>query len=194
MFEDRPLAADTRERLSSVVREDGVTLHLVDDPETRTAIGELQADADRRQMDDPEYRKVLGHWVGIGALGSSWLAARIGQTVITNLDIGDREAAKNSKLIQSAPVVVVLTTATDDPPAQVRTGLVFERVALLASTEGVAVHPMSQTLKRSETRERLKRLLPDGAGRPQHLVRLGHTDEETDHTPCWPLETFINSG
>ncbi|MDS0301010.1 hypothetical protein NDI76_19895 [Halogeometricum sp. S1BR25-6] len=192
VFEDRPLAADTQERLSSVVREAGVTLHLVGDPDTRDAIGELQADADRRQMNDPEYRKELGHWIGLGALGSSWLAARIGQTVITHLDIGDREAAKNSKLIQSAPVVAVLTTAADDPPAQVRTGLAFERVGLLASTEGVAVHPMSQTLERSETRERLRRLLPDGAGRPQHLFRLGHTDEETNHTPRWPLETFLS--
>jgi hypothetical protein len=31
-------------------------LHLVDDPETKGAISELQAEADRLQMDDPEYR------------------------------------------------------------------------------------------------------------------------------------------
>jgi hypothetical protein len=97
-------------------------------------------------------------------------------------------------LIQSAPVVAVLTTGVDDPTARVRTGQAFERIALLASTEDVAVHPMSQTLERPEMRERLEHLLPDGAGRPQHLFRLGHTDEETNHTPRWPLETFINSG
>jgi hypothetical protein len=32
-------------------------------------------------MDDPEYRKELGHWIGLGALGSSWLIARIGRAV-----------------------------------------------------------------------------------------------------------------
>jgi hypothetical protein len=190
VFDGRPLAAETRERLERVVREDGVALHLVDDPETKDAIGELQAEADRLQMDDPEYRTELGHWIGLGALGSSWLAARVGQAVVTHLDLGDREAARNSKLVRSAPVVAVLTADSDDPTARVRTGRAFERVALLACTEGVAVHPMSQTLERPEMRARLGGLLDTTDG-PQHLFRLGFTDRETGHTPRWPLETFL---
>jgi hypothetical protein len=141
-------------------------------------------------MDDPEYRTELGHWIGNGALGSSWLAARIGQAVVTHLDIGDREAKKNSKLIQSAPVVAVLTAGADDPTARVRTGQAFERMALLASTEGVAVHPMSQTLERPELRAQLAEVLGTTEN-PQHLFRLGYTDAEVDHTPRWPLDTFL---
>jgi nitroreductase len=190
VFEDRPLATATRDALEGVVREDAVALHLVEDPE-KAAVSELQAEADRLQMDDPEYRRELGHWIGNGALGSSWLAARIGQAVVTHLDIGDREAAKNSKLVQSAPVVAVLTTGADTPAARVRTGQAFERVALRATTEGVAVHPMSQTLERPEMRTQLATLLPDDAGEPQHLFRLGYADESPEHTPRWPLETFL---
>jgi hypothetical protein len=191
VFDDRSLAPGTRERLERVVREEGVNLHLVDDPETKDAIGELQAEGDRLQMDDPEYRKELGHWIGIGALGSSWLAARIGQTVVTHLDLGDREAAKNSKLIRSAPVVAVLTTDEDGPTAQVKTGRAFERVALQASVDDVAVHPMSQTLERPELRDRLGRVL-DTTDSPQHLFRLGYTEQTPEHTPRWPLETFLD--
>ena len=190
-FDDRTLDTAVRDELGGVVVEEDVTLHLVDNPETKGAISELQAEADRLQMHDPEYRTELGHWIGNGALGSSWLMARIGQAVVTHLDLGDREAAKNSKLIQSAPVVAVLTTEADDPIAQVRTGQAFERIALLARTEGVAVHPMSQTLERPEMRERLENLLPDDSGRPQHLFRLGYTDGKAEHTPRWPLETFL---
>jgi len=191
VFDDGPLETETRERLERIVHDDDVTLQLVDDPSTNDAISGLQAEADRLQMGDPAYRQELGHWIGLGALGSSWLAARVGQAVVTHLDVGDREAAKNSKLIQSAPLVAVLTTESDDPTARIRTGQAFERVALLAGTEGVAVHPMSQTLERPEMRDRLERLLPDGAGRPQHLFRLGYTDTGTEHTPRWPLETFL---
>jgi len=190
VFEDRPLETATRDALEGVVRADEVALHLVEDPE-KAAVGELQAEADRLQMDDPEYRRELGHWIGNGALGSSWLAARIGQAVVTHLDIGDREAAKNSKLVQSAPVVAVLTTDSDTPAARVRTGQAFERVALRATTEGVAVHPMSQTLERPELRTQLATLLPDDAGEPQHLFRLGYADESPEHTPRWPLERFL---
>ena len=190
VFDDRPLAGDTREHLESCISEDGVALHLVADSETKDAIAELQAEADRLQMDDPDYRTELGHWIGLGALGSSWLAARLGQAVVTHLDLGDREAAKNSKLVQSAPVVAVLTTDSDDPTAQVETGQAFERIALTASTQGVAVHPMSQTLERPEMRTRLGELL-DTSDSPQHLFRVGHVDEAPEHTPRWPLEVFL---
>jgi nitroreductase len=190
VFDDRPLPSETRERLERIVRDEEVTLHLVDDQETNGGISQLQAEAERLQMDDPEYRTELGHWIGIGALGSSWLAARIGQAVVTHLDVGDREAAKSSKLIRSAPVVAVLTTDDDDPIARVRTGQAFERIALLASIEDVAVHPMSQTLERPEMRTRLGDLLGT-TERPQHLFRVGYADEAIEHTPRWPLEAFL---
>lgn len=190
-FENRLLGDGIYEKLKALVVEDDISLHLVDDSDMKTAISELQAEADRLLMEDPAYRKELGHWIGLGALGSSWLMARIGQAVVTHLDIGDREAKKNSTLIESAPVVAVLTTESDDPRARIRTGQAFERVALLATTDGVAVHPMSQTLERPELRTRLGELL-DTAGVPQHLFRLGYTDEAAEHTPRWPLETFLD--
>jgi nitroreductase len=193
VFDGRPLDDAARETFRAAVRDDDVALHLVDDSETKAAVGALQAEADRRRMDDPAYRRELGHWIGLGALGGSWLAARVGQAVVTHLDVGDREARRNSKLVESAPVVAVLTTDADDPVARVRTGEAFERVALLASDAGVAVHPMSQTLERSGTRTRLARLLPDAAGVPQHLFRLGYADRSPDHTPRWPLETFLDA-
>ncbi|MBX0286833.1 Acg family FMN-binding oxidoreductase [Haloarcula salinisoli] len=190
LFDGRPLEDTARERLEAVETATGVTLQVVEDPVLKTAVAELQAEADRRQMDDPAYRRDLGHWVGIGALGSSWLLARIGQAVLTHLDVGDREAAKNSKLVQSAPAIGVLSTDSDGPVAQVRTGQAFERIALLADSEGVAVHPMSQTLERQALRTQLGDLL-DTPGVPQHLFRLGYADEAAEHTPRWPLETVL---
>lgn len=192
-FEDRTLGADVRERLRAPVLEDEISLYLVDDPETKTAIRELQADADRLLLKDPAYKKELGHWIGIGALGSSWLMARIGQAVVTHLDIGDREASKNSKLIDSAPVLGVLTADTDTPVVQARVGQAFERVALQASSVDVAVHPMSQTLERPELRAQLEELLPEGVGVPQHLFQLGYAETSADHTPRFTLETVLHS-
>jgi hypothetical protein len=114
LFDDRTTDTAVRDELGGIVVEDDVTLHLFDEPVVKQSIGELQAEADRLLMDDPEYRAELGHWIGLGALGSSWLVAHIGQALVTHLDLGDREAAKNSKLIESAPLVAVLTTDSDD--------------------------------------------------------------------------------
>ena len=189
-FEDRPLDPAVRDDLAATVTG-AVGSQFVDDPAPKRAIGELQAEADRLLMDDPAYRRELGHWIGNGALGSAWLAARIGQAVVTHLDLGGREAAKNSRLVDRAPLVAVLTTDSDDPEARVEVGRVFERLALTATAAGVAVHPMSQTLERPGLRTRLVDLLGEDAGKPQHLFRLGYTDETAAHTPRWPIETFL---
>jgi len=191
LFADDPLGETVRQRLRECALEDDVTAVFVDDADAKRSIAELQAEADRRQMEDPEYRRELGHWIGIGALGDAWLKARIGQAVVSHLDIGDREARKNSKLVQSAPVLGVLWTNSDDPSARVTAGQVFERMSLAATAEGVAVHPMSQTLERPEMRERLADIVDADGALPQHLFRLGYASDEQEHTPRWPLEKFL---
>jgi nitroreductase len=191
LFRDKSLDDSVRDVLRDCILEDDVTLELIDDSKRKDLIAELQAEADRLQMDDPDYRKELGYWIGIGALGDSWLKARIGQVVVSYLDIGDREAKKNSKLIQSAPVVGVLMTDSDDPSARIKTGQVFERMSLIVTRNGGAVHPMSQILERPEMREELTSILDGDGELPQHLFRLGYPQEEQGHIPRWPLEKFL---
>ncbi|AZH23868.1 Acg family FMN-binding oxidoreductase [Haloplanus aerogenes] len=192
-FDGESLDVTARERIVAAADADAVALSLVAG-ETKRAVGELQAKADRLQMEDPAYRKELGRWIGLGVLGHSWLAARVGQAVVSHLDLGDREAAKNSTLVESAPLIGVLTTETDDPVARVETGRVFERVALRASAEGVAVHPMSQILERPDLRGQLADELDPGGAKPQHLFRLGYADEMPEHTPRWPVAVVLDEG
>jgi len=191
LFDGRPLPEDFRSQMQDCVAEDAVTLLVVEEPDRTESIAELQAHADRRQMGNPAYRRELAHWVGIGALGDSWLKARIGQAVVTHLDLGDREAQKNSKLITSAAAVGVLLTDSDDSTARVRTGQAFERLALAAAARGVAVHPLSQILERPDMRDALGDVLDGDGARPQHLFRLGFPVKEQKHTPRWPLEAFL---
>jgi nitroreductase len=179
-------------RFGELVREFDVELHVVEDGPRRERLAELQAEADERQMDDPAYRRELGHWIGIGALGASWLAARVGQVAITVLDLGEREGRKNSRFVERAPVVAVLTTTTDTVGARVRTGQAFERATLAATHEGLAVHPMSQVLERPASKAALADLLDLDGAVPQHLFRLGYPAEEPgEHTPRWPLSTVL---
>ncbi|MEF8775338.1 MAG: hypothetical protein V5A43_02390 [Haloarculaceae archaeon] len=189
-FEDRPIPDRDLVALRSWVVEVGVGLHLLTGEGTLDELARLQARADRRQMDDRGYRRELGRWIGNGALGASWLKARVGQAVVTHLDIGDREAQKNSTLVTSAPVVGVLTSGSSSPTARVQVGQVFQRLSLGARAAGIAVHPMSQILERPETREDLTALLP-GEDQAQHLFRLGYATASESHTPRWPVTTVL---
>jgi hypothetical protein len=68
---------------------------IVDDPEMKSAISELQAEADRLQIDDPEYRAEQGHRIGNGALGSFWLASVRPSSRISTSVIEKRNRTRN---------------------------------------------------------------------------------------------------
>ena len=188
-FADRPLPDEAVTAFRDAT-PDGVALEFVTDAARTDALAALQVEADEALMDDPAYRRELAHWVGLGALGDSWLAARVGQTVLTHLDLGPREARKNAELLRGASAIGVLATPSDDGNAWLETGQAYERLALQAAGRGIAVHPVSQTLERLDTRRRLGDLL-DVDGYPQHLFRLGYDDGPAEHTPRWPLEKFL---
>ena len=190
LFEDEPVPDEFEQRMRDCVTEDEVRLLLIEDSEPKASVEELQAQSDRLLMEDTEYRKELGYWVGTGVLGDSWLKARIGQAVITHLNIGDSEAQKNSKLMRSAPMIGVLV-AEDDRVSRLKTGRAFERISLTVATEGIAIHPMSQILEQPEMREELAAVLGEENPKPQHLFRLGYPDDEQKQTPRWPLEKFL---
>lgn len=189
-YSDAPIPDDVRDRIRDCAVEESVAVRFVDDPETKAALGELQVRADERQFDDPAYRKELGYWIGTGALGASWLLARVGQVAVTYFDLGGREGRKNASLLARAPVLALLVTPTDDPAARVTAGRVFERASLAATDAALSVHPVSQILEVPEYRAALVDEL-GLAGRPQHLFRLGYAEEAEGHTPRRPLEDVL---
>lgn len=192
-FEDRPIPSTLLDRFRAMGRDEAVDVMLVVDAELKGRIAELQFEADERQMADPAYRRELGHWIGMGALGASWLMARVGQLAVTYLDMGGREASKNSKLIERAPIVAVLSTPVDTQTARVQTGQVFERLMLAATGDRVVVHPMSQILERPELKRELANELGIEPAIPQHLFRLGYprNEPEASHTPRWPVSAVL---
>ncbi|WP_435347372.1 Acg family FMN-binding oxidoreductase [Haloarchaeobius sp. HRN-SO-5] len=190
-FDDRPVPESLRSRFEHYAKAEGLGLELVTDSMRREEIALLQTRADERQFDDPAYREELAYWIGTGALGANWLTARIGQLAVRHLDVGEREGRTNSKLVTSAPVIAVLTANSDDAVTCLKAGRVFERIALAAESEGLAVHPMSQILEVDELRDDLTTLLELGAETPLHLFRLGYAEPDSTRTPRRPVEEVL---
>lgn len=189
-FEDRPVPAAVRERFADCPCGSDVGLAFVDDPERRRAIAGLQARADERQFENRAYRAELVEWVGRGALGGNWLAARIGEAAVRHLDLGDREGRKDSRLVESAPLLVLVTGARDDRRTRLDAGRTFERVALAAEDAGLAVHPISQILELPDlTTDLAERLDLDDA--PLHLFRVGYAETDGTVTPRRPVSEVL---
>ncbi|HKJ58513.1 MAG TPA: hypothetical protein VKA37_04740 [Halobacteriales archaeon] len=190
-FEERAVPGASFEQFEGCVTGAEVGLEFVTESSTKADIAALQTRADERQFDDPEYRAELGHWIGTGALGANWIAARIGQVAVRYLDLGDREGQKNSKLLTSAPAVVVITAEDDDRTSRLQVGRTFERIALRATAADLAVHPMSQILEVPELRARLKEVVDIEDATPMHLFRVGFAESDSTRTPRRPVEAVL---
>jgi nitroreductase len=192
-FEDRSIPPETLDRIEAAADVASVASHRIEEGDLKRKVARLQYEADERQMSDPEYRKELGRWIGRGALGDAWLKARIGQLAVTYLDLGDREGEKNSTRMSGAPVLEVIATPVDDRVARLEAGRTFQRMALVATAEGLAVHPISQILEVPALKAELARAMGVEDVEIQHLFRLGYAEAEEEHTPRWPVEAVLES-
>lgn len=214
LYTDEPLEVSVVDLLQDSLVSNDVHLHLIENPEIpgsfegfQRGIDEkinvvegpdaweftrdLQKMADRRLLADEDYRGELAEWVGNGALGSWWPKRVIEQYVIARYDFGEREGEANVERIESAPILAVLSSAEDNATQQVRTGQVYERMALGAAREGAAVHPLSQTLERPDTRRRLGNLAELTDHTAQHLFRIGYAESTPSHTPRLPVDVVL---
>lgn len=182
-FDNRQVPDSLLEWVKKEVRAEVFGITLVTDSSRRESIASLQKRADELLFNDRAYRAELAHWIGTGALGANWITARISKYVVRNLDLGEHEGRKNSKLIKSAPVVGVLSAESADSETWLKAGQAFERMALKATSKGLAVHPMSQILEIVEFRDELAMLLDLEDRQPVHLFRLGYADPDGTRTP-----------
>ncbi len=191
VYDGRPIPQEDLDRLQACCVEEDVLLHLTDEAAIKRQVDEMIVQADAEQFADPAWREELGYWMGQGVFGTPWLMSKVAQLAVTYLNMGQGTAKKDSELLMSAPVLAVISTPSDDRASQVRAGQVFERVALMATTLGIRVHPMSQILELPAFKAQVAELIPTPDVTPQHTFRLGYADPAEGHTPRRPLPEVL---
>jgi len=190
-YEQRPIADDVLQELSDCCIEDGIHLHLTSDPEIRQQVDDLVVRGDAIEFADPAFREELGHWIGQGVFGTSWLMSKIGKLAVTHLNMADSQAKKDSAVLMSSPLLGMITSDEDDRVSQIKVGQVYERLCLTAATLGIWTQPMSQILQVPELKQEVAKLLPLQGAVPQHPFRLGYAQPEETHTPRKPVEEVL---
>lgn len=184
LYSNHQVIADARNRLARCCGDLGVRIDLTDDAAIRSRIVELNLHADEMEFADPAYRKELGHWVGEGVFGTPPLLSRLGELVLSRVDIGGMIGKRNAAVLSSAPLVGLISTPADDRTSQVRTGQALERVWLHATAMGIALQPMSQSLEIPSLRSELTRLIPERGWIPEQMFRIGYAPRTSvQHTP-----------
>jgi nitroreductase len=190
-YEPRPVPEDATAQLRECAVDGGVGLFLTDDPGVRRQVRELVVRADRQLFSNTAWRREMGEWIGVGALGDPPLKARATQLALTWLDLGGAVARRDAAALAGTPIVGLLYSARDDRESRVRVGQAFERLTLMAARRGLATQPLSQIVELPEIRRSLQALLPDRAACPQHPFRLGYARAAARPTPRRPVEAVL---
>jgi len=212
LYETRKIPKAEMAQLHACIYEEGFWIFstnegpyiLFTEEELRRRIDELITRADAIQLTDRAYTKELGFWFGQGVFGTPWLMAKISRLALTYLNISKGQTKKDSEMLLSAPALVALASVADDRKSQVMAGQIFDRIALTATSLGMAIHPMSQILEVPEIQAKLRELLevpevkaevaklsPEENVFPKQTFRLGYAEPEKEQTPRRPLEEVL---
>lgn len=182
-YDGRPIPPDVVEQLRNCCVEPSVTVFLTADSDLKRQVADLVVRADTIEFADPAFRAELGHWIGQGVFGTSWLMSKIGKLAVTYVNMGASQAKKDSSVLMSSPVLGLISSENNDRVTQIRVGQVYQRLSLLAATDGIWCQPMSQIVQVGEVKNEVAKLQSNPSLLPQHPFRLGFAAPEKHHTP-----------
>ena len=167
----------------------------------RERVARLVAAADRRQFDDPRFRRELASWIhssrrddGMPAFSQGFqaladIANPIAALIIRTFDVGEGVAATHEQLARGSPLLVLLSSPTDDNQGWLATGMGLQRLLLAATELGYATSYLNQPIEVLDFRSLLATELRT-AGYPQVLLRVGRGAVAT-HSPRRPLREVM---
>jgi nitroreductase len=190
-------------RCCNIAAKNGAWLHIIQDTQTRRALGDLVAWGDREQMANRAFRRELARWIHpVRGKSKDGLSASVFglrrpldllspglSLLLWTINWGRLIAAHDRKLLESSPVLAVLSTTHDTPQAWLAAGQALEAVLLHATVAGLGASFLNQPIEV----EHLRKELPSVLGRrgfPQILLRLGYGGRAR-HTPRRPANEVL---
>ena len=201
-FLDKPLAHSLLTELRLAASSQYTQLQIVPTA-SREAVINLIAEGDLLQMANPLFRRELAQWIRSGQSsrhdGIPAYAQGIDQRLdafaplvavaIRSFDLGKAQSAKDRKLANQAPVLVLLDSRHDRPQDWLATGEALGHLLLRARVDDVWASFFNQPIEIPQLRSRLKTLFPQ-QGYPQILLRLGY-GHDTKPTPRRPVDEVL---
>lgn len=177
-FDDRPVAEAELTRLRRLVESEGAYLHVVR-PEQTAMLAVSTELAAGTELEDPAYRADLHHWTsrpdftGDGVPPATAVQPGLRRVPIRNFT-PDGTAGLNAGVRHDRGAsYVVLFGAGDQHADLLRGGEALSALLLLATADGLATAPLSDTIEVAWPRQLLRGLLA-GIGEPYLVIRLGH--------------------
>ena len=191
LFQTTDVSPELRRRLVACCVEPDLLVNLSDDDLLHRWISALTVQSDRADLSNPAFRMELDYWTRQGVFGPDFGS---GGSSDSDGVLSRKTAAifLDQLKVESCALLGVIRGAGDSHLIHLRSGQLFERIWLTATTLGISINPMSQTMRRSELRSAVADLFPAIGWIPQHVFRVGYSlAEPGPRTPRRTLSDVI---
>lgn len=188
-YDGRLIKMDDFDQARAVPLEPGVVLHFVIEPNDLETVLEYVNQGNLSQYADETFVDELIYWLRFNkreALASlDGLYSRcsdnpevprwLGQMFVAGTK-PKQQADADARKFRSSPVAVVVASDSDDKAAWVRTGQVYERLALTLTSLNIKSAFLNQPIEVADLRSQFQSAMGLAASLPQLLVRFGYAD------------------
>ena len=186
-YDGQPIKTSDLDQVQALGLESGVGLHFVTTPTALETVLDYVNQGNLRQYADKAFLAELIHWVRFNqkealasfdglysrSAGSPAVPRWLGEMVVSGTK-PQQQADADAKKLRSSPGAVVVTSTTEDKSAWVRTGQVYERLALTLTSLNIKSAFLNQPIEVAAVRGQFQSALGLGASLPQLLVRFGY--------------------
>ncbi|MEK9206927.1 MAG: hypothetical protein AAB922_00455 [Patescibacteria group bacterium] len=111
-----------------------------------------------------------------------WLMKRI--------DIGSPQAEKEGRMIRNCSHVLIISSSTDNQTAWLKSGFLFEAVALFLTENGISMSLSGAAIEPPLAPNIVQGIIKTDF-RPQILCRLGYSNKLPRHSPRYPVTDIL---
>jgi hypothetical protein len=188
-YDRRPINSNDLNQVQALPLEPGITLHFFTSPNDLETVLEYVNQGDLSQYADKAFLDELIHWLrfnkqeALASLdglytrcsgnpeGPRWL----GQILVASTK-PQQQADTDAKKLRTSSGAVVIASGSEDKTAWVRTGQVYERMALMMTSLNIKLAFLNQPIEMANVRGQFQSAMGLGNTLSQLLVRFGHAD------------------
>jgi hypothetical protein len=186
-YDGQPIKVADLDEVQTLPLEPGVALHyMLNSTELETVLeyvnqGNLHQYADKAFIDELIYwlrfnkKAALASHDGLfsGCSGNPEVPGWLGRMFVAGTK-PQQQADADARKLRSSPGAVVIASEEDTKVAWIRTGQVYERLALKLTSLNIKSAFLNQPIEVAELRSQFQRAIGLGASLPQLLVRFGY--------------------
>jgi hypothetical protein len=188
-YDGQTIRFDDLDQVQALPLEPGVALHFVTNPVDLETVVEYVNQGNLSQYADQAFVDELIHWLRFNkreamasldglysrCSGNPQVPRWLGKMFVAGTK-PQQQADADAKKLRSSPGAVVVASESDDKTAWVRTGQVYERVALKMTALNIKSAFLNQPIEVADLRSQFQNAIGLGASVPQLLVRFGYAD------------------